>query len=373
MSQPAPNPIGLPLDRPLAQIEWLRLLPEEARETLRPRAVGRLLEITAAFMQDGRSEHLAELETHVYGLARALEAQFGQESSLRFLRDALVHALAPAVRASPASAEAVGRVISRVTDSVWKAHTDVLEETIQAQTREGLRRELTLAKRIQERLLPRTIPKIPGFDIGGRVLPAAEVGGDYWSCKEYEEENVVTFKLADVTGHGIAAATLVAAVKFISGGYFRASKTAAEVMERTNRVLVRETPSEILVTMVYGWLHPQLRELSVVNAGHSPVLFYHAGKFRRIEPTGGALGLIEGPYREVRLAMEPGDIFFTCSDGVTDPGPDGALGERWAEAQVATGAGLSAVELVDRILERALAAYGTPLDDMSVLVIKRTG
>src|SRR5205085_7392845 len=121
--------------------------------------------------------------------------------------------------------------------------------TIRTGELERFRHELTVAKRIQEQLLPRTVPQVPGFDIAGRVLPAAEVGGDYWSCRAYPEDDIVTFKLADVTGHGIAAATLVAAVKFISGGYYRGAKTAAQVMERTNHVLVRDTPAEILIPM----------------------------------------------------------------------------------------------------------------------------
>src|SRR5204862_1634874 len=96
---------------------------------------------------------------------------------------------------------------------------------------ERLEKELTLAKRIQQRLLPRSIPKIPGFDVAGRVLAAREVGGDYWSVKDYPDDGIVTFKLADVTGHGIAAATLVAAVKFISGGFYRSAKSPAQVMD----------------------------------------------------------------------------------------------------------------------------------------------
>ena len=74
-----------------------------------------------------------------------------------------------------------------------------------------------------------------------------------------------------MSGHGIAAATLVAAVKFVSGGFYRSAPSAASVVEYTNHVLVRETPAIILVTMVYGWLKPDTREVTLVNAGHEPV------------------------------------------------------------------------------------------------------
>jgi serine phosphatase RsbU (regulator of sigma subunit) len=361
------------LDRNRVQAEWLRSLPAEVRENLlRPREIGRLLDWAEEFISQGSTAALGEMEAEVYRLAVALEREVGQEASLRYLRDGFLRAVAPAVRVAPGCCEAVGRVLCRITDAAWRAHAEALERRLQQEQHRHFQHELMLAKRIQDRLLPKTIPQIPGFDIAGKVLQAAEVGGDYWSCKSYPEDDIVTLKLADVTGHGVAAATLVAGVKFISGGYYRGAKTAAQVMERTNHVLVQETPHEILVTMVYAWLYPRSREMSVVNAGHTPVLLYHQGAFRRIEPTGLALGMIETKYSEIRLALEPGDIFFTCSDGITEPSADVRLGEEWVREQVVTGAHLPAGELVERILREALNVYGTPQDDMSVLVVKRT-
>jgi hypothetical protein len=364
---------ALEFDRVQAQERWLRALPPEVREgLLRARDVARLLDRTERFMEEGDASTLEEFDADVYRIASELEARFGQTATLRFLRDELSRALAPCLSASPEAARDVLRVLNRAADAIWRAHTDRLKEAIEVQHYERIRNELMVAKRIQERLLPRTIPNIPGFDIAGRVLPAAEVGGDYWSCKNYPEDDIVTFKLADVTGHGIAAATLVAAVKFISGGYYRGAKTAAQVLERTNSVLVRETPHDILVTMVYGWLYPRSNEMTIVNAGHSPVLHYQRGTFRRIEPTGIAMGMVETKYSEVRISIEPGDLFFTCSDGVTNPMADGALGEEWVQERIVAGLGLSASDLVENILEEALEAYKSPLDDMSVVIVKRT-
>lgn len=364
---------GTGFQRNEAQLAWLRALPAEVREKLlTPREVGRLLGWAEQCLADPSPETLAEMDAEVYRIAARLEQSAGQEATLRYLRDGMVQALLPCIRRNPRCAEAAERIICRVTDATWKAHADALEATIRRQEQEKLKQELTIAKRIQERLLPRTIPQVRGFDIAGRVLPAAEVGGDYWSCKVYPEDDIVTFKLADVTGHGIAAATLVAAVKFISGGYYRGAKTAAQVMERTNHVLTRETPHEILVTMVYGWLYPSVRQISIVSAGHSPVLHYHAGTFTRIEPTGIALGMVETRYREVRLNMEQDDFLFTCSDGVTEPTGSGTAGEQWVQGQLARVVSGSATEIVDHILQSALRLYPTPKDDMSVLVIKCT-
>lgn len=341
---------------------------EDAAGPLSSGARRRILELCAAYLEMGAGDVLAELEREVYPIAAALEERLGLETALRLLRDGLSAALSQVAGDHCAKAE---RILLRVTDAAWQTHADTLRETIRRQQEDRYQQELTVAKRIQERLLPRTVPQIPGFDIAGRVLPAAEVGGDYWSCRQYPEDDIVTLKLADVTGHGIAAATLVSAVKFISGGYYRGAKTAAQVMERTNAVLVRDTPHEIMVTMFYGWLYPESSEMTVVNAGHSPVLHYHRGRFCLIPPTGPALGMIDAKYREVRLSLDPGDIFITCSDGVTEPSAEVALGASWVERQVAENADLPAEELVSKIIDSALAVYGTARDDMSVLVVKR--
>lgn len=353
-----------------AEEAWWGSLPEEIRGTeITRQRLSDLVACAGEALTTGSVRSLDALEQRCYRLARDLEPHLGREGALRFLRDGLVRALVASGDPQP---EALAGVVAHATDAIWSAHCELLEATIQRQQQERFRQELTLAKRIQQQLLPRDIPTVPGYDISGTVLPAAEIGGDYWSCKRYPEDDIVTFKLADITGHGIAAAMLVAAVKFISGGYYRGAKTAALVMERTNNVLVRETPSEILVTMVYGWLYPYSNEMSVVNAGHSPVLHYHDGRIRKIPPTGIALGMIETRYREVRVEMAPGDIFFTCSDGVTEPNAHQALGEPWVEAQLEELRHAPAAEIVEAVTSRALAVYGTPQDDMSVLVIKRT-
>jgi sigma-B regulation protein RsbU (phosphoserine phosphatase) len=199
------------------------------------------------------------------------------------------------------------------------------------------------------------------------------VGGDYWSVKEYPDDGVVTFKLADVTGHGIAAATLVAAVKFISGGFYRGASSAAEVMERTNHVLVKETPSEIMIPMVYGWLYPATKEASVVNAGHEPFLLCRAdGRIEDIPPTGLVLGLVETRYTELWVRLEPGDLLFACSDGITAAASGESLGVEKVKELVVAHARQPAAILVQRVLEAALNFYGTPKDDMSLLVLKRT-
>jgi phosphoserine phosphatase RsbU/P len=356
--------------------EWLARMPESLRrEAPLPEAELRhCLQCALRVLEDPSLQALSQVEAATRAIARPVIAHSTVEILLRSFRDELARLLFRHVPPDRRVPTAIIQLASRVGDAIWSTHTEALQATISRQRDERFEQELILAKSIQQRLLPRRVPAIPGFDVAGRVLAAREVGGDYWSVKEYPDDGVVTLKLADVTGHGIAAATLVAAVKFISGGFYRGAENAAEVMERTNHVLVKETPSEIMIPMVYAWLYPASKEANVVNAGHEPFFICRAdGRIEDIPPTGLVLGLMETRYTEVTVRFEPGDLLFACSDGITAPAAGESLGVEQVKELVVAHAQQSAALLVQRVLEAALDFYGTPKDDMSLLVLKRTG
>lgn len=237
----------------------------------------------------------------------------------------------------------------------------------------GLHDELLSAKEVQQRLLPRVVPKVPHVEFAGRYAPAGHVGGDYWSVKYYREEGIVTCKLADVTGHGIGAAILMAAVKFVSGVLFRGSPSPMAVMERTNHSLLRETNSDKLATMIYAWVYPETRRVRLVNAGHSPAFLCRAnGKIDDIPATGPLLGLIETTYEEKTVTLAPGDLLFFCSDGVAEAGDPKAFGEGRVKQIVHAHRSGSADAIADAVFDAAANCCGPPKDDMSLLIIKAT-
>lgn len=285
-------------------------------------------------------------------------------------RDALIDAVLKYIPTDPEFLKRMIHFSNLVSDAFREAHTDKLRRVIGKQKASRIHEELILAKRIQERLLPKAIPHVSGFDIAGAVIPALEVGGDYWSVKYYEDDGVVTMKLADISGHGIAAATLVAAVKFISGGYYRGAKSAHEVMERTNRILVLETPVEILVTMVYCWLYPDTKEIDIVNAGHEPVFLCNEGLCIDIMPTGPVLGVAQVEYGETRLRMELGDILFFCSDGIMEAGIGEPFGIARLKDLVVQNKDRTAKEISDIVIKAVTDYAGQPHDDMSLVVVK---
>lgn len=231
--------------------------------------------------------------------------------------------------------------------------------------------ELAGAKEVQQRLLPRVVPTVPGFEFAGRYAAAGHVGGDYWSVKYYREEGIVTCKLADVTGHGVGAAILMAAVKFVSGVLFRGAPSPAWVMERTNHSLLRETSPDKLATMIYAWVYPTTRRVRLVNAGHAPAFLCRAnGEVTDIPVTGPLLGLIETTYDERVVTLAPGDLLFFCSDGVAEAGDARSFGEARVKEIVAAHRSETADAIADAVFDNARGCCGTPKDDMSLLVIK---
>ena len=307
-----------------------------------------------------------------YELAQRTLDHFEPSEINNIYRDLLVDAILWHTELHSDAMKRLARFTNLLSDAFAEANSDKLKKQIRHQRAERVSDELRMAKRIQQHLLPKHLPSIPGFEFAGRLVPASEVGGDYWSIKYYPEDGVVTMKLADVSGHGIAAATLVAAVKFVSGGYYKSAHTPAEVVEYTNHVLVKETPSEILITMVYGWLKPESREIVLVNAGHEPVFMCKAGKCIDILPTGTVMGLDETDYGETTIRFDPGDVFIVCSDGVMDAGIGEPFGVVRLKELVVENREKSAEEIADIVINAVTEYAGVPHDDMSLLVIRCT-
>jgi serine phosphatase RsbU (regulator of sigma subunit) len=125
--------------------------------------------------------------------------------------------------------------------------------------------------------------------------------------------------------------------------------------------------------MIYVWLYPLSKEATVVNAGHEPFFICRAdGRIEDIPPTGLVLGLMETRYAETRVRFEPGDLLFSCSDGITAAASGQSMGVGRVKELVAAHAAQPAATLVHRVLDAALRFYGTPKDDMSLIALKRT-
>ncbi|MCS7082354.1 MAG: SpoIIE family protein phosphatase [Bacteroidetes bacterium] len=189
--------------------------------------------------------------------------------------------------------------------------------------RERLRRELEIARAIQQRLLPQQIPEQPGLRIRARALMAERVGGDYYDFL-WRADGQLAFAIADVSGKGISAAFYMAELKGIFQTLAREVPSPTDLLERANAALSAHLDARLFVSMLVGWLDPRTFRLRLARAGHPPALLRRAGgetSFLRTQ--GPGLGLIrDGRFRsliqECMLTLEPGDLLLLYTDGLVE-------------------------------------------------------
>jgi phosphoserine phosphatase RsbU/P len=184
--------------------------------------------------------------------------------------------------------------------------------------RAALDRDAQEARAIQQALLPKSSPYIPGFMISGRSEPARAVGGDWYDFISFPDGRW-GIVLADVSGKGTAAALLMSATRGIFRSLAEACCTPAEVLTRLNQLLVNDFPAGKFVTMVYGVLDSRARTVTFANAGHLQPLFIDDFGAHFLETERGLpLGLSSGDYSETSVTLSPGSKLIFYSDGITE-------------------------------------------------------
>jgi sigma-B regulation protein RsbU (phosphoserine phosphatase) len=179
-------------------------------------------------------------------------------------------------------------------------------------------REAEEARIIQQALLPKSSPYIPGFTVSGVSVPARAVGGDWYDFIPFDD-GCWGLVLADVAGKGAAAALLMSATRGILRSLAETCSSPADVLNRLNRVLTNDFPAGRFVTMVYGILNPAARTVTFANAGHLKPLFIDQGGAHFLDTERGMpLGLGLGDYSDTNVKLSPGSRLVFYSDGITE-------------------------------------------------------
>jgi phosphoserine phosphatase RsbU/P len=189
---------------------------------------------------------------------------------------------------------------------------------LERKKREQMTREAKEARAIQQALLPKASPYIPGFAVTGLSISAAAVGGDWYDFIQLDQGRW-GFVLADVSGKGTAAALLMSATRGMLRSLAEASCTPGEVLQKLNSLLVDDFPAGRFVTMIYGVLDPAKRTLTFANAGHLRPLLVANGSARFLETARGIpLGIAAGDFSEVEIELPKGSRLMFYSDGITE-------------------------------------------------------
>ncbi len=181
-----------------------------------------------------------------------------------------------------------------------------------------LNEEQDEARRIQQNLLPRAAPSLPGFQVEAQCMPAGAVGGDWYDYIPLAGGRVAIV-LADVSGKGMPAALLMSATRGIVRSLAPLASGPGEVLARVNQMMLDNVPTGRYVTMIYAVLDPASRTLTFASAGHPWPLLCHGTDVRPLHTDAGLpLGLLPGEFTEhtVKLCHDFRLLFYT--DGISE-------------------------------------------------------
>jgi phosphoserine phosphatase RsbU/P len=205
------------------------------------------------------------------------------------------------------------RQLQQAFDELKAAQEQLIEK-------ERLERELQVAADIQMSILPDVLPLHESFDFGGRILPARQVGGDFYDVFTLGE-NKFGILIGDVADKGVPSAIFMARAHALIIAEADSATTPGEVLRRTNKHITRLEKSVQFVTALYGVLDTITGEFAYARAGHEPPLLLHDhGDVHRLpHQPGMALGLWENiALDEYRLYLPKGALLMMFTDGMTD-------------------------------------------------------
>jgi len=212
------------------------------------------------------------------------------------------------------------RVVSN--DEIGYTGDTINEMAAGLQERERMRRSLSLAREVQQSLLPLKAPQMPGIQIAGTSLYCDETGGDYFDFMEIERSGLrrLAAVIADVSGHGVSAALLMTSMRALLRARSSLPGGPQEIVRFLNRRISLDTEETgQFVTLFYLEVEPQTRTVEWVRAGHEPAYLYRprADRFETLDGQGAALGIEEeSRYSINRTFVRSGNILVLTTDGI---------------------------------------------------------
>jgi phosphoserine phosphatase RsbU/P len=270
----------------------------------------------------GKMRYAADVKLDPYYIA--CEAETRSEVAIPLLADGkLVGVFTASHHELDAFPDDQLRLLQAMCNHIAVAVNNARRFQYERRERERMAREAREARSIQEALLPKSSPFIPGFAISGLSVPSGDVGGDWYDFIPFEDGRW-GLVLADVSGKGTAAALLMSATRAMLRSLAQANCSPAEVLGKLNALLVNDIPSGRFVTLIYAVLDPKSRTLTFANAGHLRPLLVHNQEARFLDSERGTpLGLVTGDFSECTVAVPQGARVVMYSDGITEAaGPD---------------------------------------------------
>ena len=188
----------------------------------------------------------------------------------------------------------------------------------EAAERERLHTELKTAREVQSALIPRRYPPMANTDIHAVWRPAKETAGDFYDVFELPD-GLIGLVMADVSGKGLGAAVFMTMTRALLHSFARISDSPAETLAKVNMALAADEETGMFVTAIYAVYEPATGRVAIADAGHLPPLLVREGHCAWVETDGGPpLAVVEHDYATREVTLDPGDLFFLYTDGVTE-------------------------------------------------------
>lgn len=252
----------------------------------------------------------------------------------------------------------------------------VRRQEAEAKDRERMEHELRVAALIQQTLLPKDVPALPGWEIDAYYRPAREVGGDFYDFLTLEDGRLALV-IGDVTDKGVPAALVMATTRSTLRAVAQRSTDPGAVLAEANDVLVADFPPSMFVTCLFAVLEPSTGHLIFANAGHNLPYVRTVDGVIELRATGMPLGLMPGMEYEVKSTHLPSDsVMLLTSDGIVEAhGPDGSMFgfDRLMGLVAGTGTASMLTSKVLAELDRFCGADHDQEDDVTMVTLRRIG
>jgi phosphoserine phosphatase RsbU/P len=204
------------------------------------------------------------------------------------------------------------------------------ELTVELRKRDLLHREVEIGAEIQERLLPRKCPNIPGMAVAACYQNANRVSGDYYDfipanydqlgSRSIDPNSKWGITIGDVMGKGVPAGLIMTMTRGMLRAEVLNGHPPARILQNLNRVMYLDLEnSSRFLTLFYSEYDPKTRMLTYSNAAHNPPLLWRNDTLQPLDTVGALIGLEpDSVYEEGQILLQAGDTILYYTDGLTD-------------------------------------------------------
>jgi serine phosphatase RsbU (regulator of sigma subunit) len=241
-----------------------------------------------------------------------------------------------------------------------------------------IERDLDLARKIQQGLLPKCVPNLNGLDICGEMIPAMQVGGDYYDLIQLSDTKLFV-AVGDVSGKGLSASLYMTKLQTMVQIATKISTSPKEILIEINKRLYESIERSWFITMTLALFDTENKTVRFCRAGHMPLLTANNGTVESIKTEGIGLGLEKGEVfdrtlQEVEIKTKSNQIFAFFSDGITEAmnEKDEMFGEEKLTEILKGKANTRSTEVMNKVWSEVKYFRGAalPNDDMTMVIVK---